>query len=194
MARAPAQKPDNNAGTGDVSGTDASSAWSGTRDGHGSDATNLEGQYPPGPWGTALFGGPLPDGTGAPGTQGQKPGQAGTDPTNQPGQTSDGLTGISDQFISSTGLSGSVTQPAGEGGASTVSYTIPGAGVSGTYHSETQQEDLSGPLDSTQANEQGYATGGPQLPGTKGNEPQPGGKYQPGGGGRVLRGGRAVRG
>jgi hypothetical protein len=50
-------------------------------------------------------------------------------------------------------------------------------------------DDLEGPHDSTQANDQGYGTGGPQLPGIAGNEPVPGGKFQPGSG-RVLRGGR----
>lgn len=194
MAIAPAQQPDDNAAHGGLaSGTDAANAFSGTRL-HDDDPTNMEGQYPPGAWGQAIFGGQLPMGTGAPGTQGARPGTA--DPTNEPGQTEDGLTGISEHDITSTGAPGTApgAPPTSEGGATTVSYTLPGSYSSGTYQSETQQEDLSGPNDSTQANEQGYASGGPQLPGIKGNEPQPGAghRYQPGGG-RVLRGGRDVR-
>jgi hypothetical protein len=62
--------------------------------------------------------------------------------------------------------------------------------MTGTYQSDSFSDELSGPQDSTQANDEGYATGGPQLPGIKGNEPTAGGnRYQPGTG-RVLRGGR----
>ena len=52
-------------------------------------------------------------------------------------------------------------------------------------------DDTSGPRESTQANDEGYGSGGPKLPGMA--EPVPGGQFQPGSGGRVLRGGRAVR-
>lgn len=195
MAISPAHRPDDNAGSGNVSGTDASHAWSGTPN-HDGDPTNMDGQYPPGSWGNALFGGPLPDGTGAPGTQGVRT-DASMDSTNEPGQTVDGLTGVSDHDIVSSGAPGTATRvpgPGDEGGSTAITFTRPGAYLSGTNQSETMRDDLSGPTDSTQANDQGYATGGPQLPGIKGNEPQPGQghRYQPGGG-RVLRGGRDVR-
>ena len=59
----------------------------------GADPTNEPGQYPVGGWGPSIFGGPLPDGTGAPGTRGAQFSSA-TDPTNEPGQITDGITGI----------------------------------------------------------------------------------------------------
>lgn len=184
MPLTPGQKPDN----GDpVSGTVPS--WSGTP-ARGADPTNLAGQYPPGPWGNSIFGGPL-GGSGAPGTQGAVP-RSGNDPTNEPGQLNEGISGLGPADTADTGAPGSATTPNGAGGASTVTYTRPGAGV-GTFHQDTYQIDLAGPKDSTQANDEGYATGGPQLPGLKGNEPQAGSaRYQPGGG-NVLRGGRDVR-
>lgn len=178
----PSQKPDGG-------GTQASGGrgYSGTNT--TTDPTTEPGQYPP-TEGTSIFGGPLPTGTGAPGTRG---GGGGGDNTSEPGQLTDGLTGISDSDISSTGAPGTATSPGSGGGGTTVTYTRPGSYMSGTYQAETSSETLSGPGESTEANSQGYATGGPQLPGIKGNEPVPGGKYQPGSG-RVLRGGRAVRG
>ena len=152
------------------------------------DPTNEPGQYPVGGWGPSIFGGPLPTGTGAPGTQGARAGAS--DPTNQAGQVEDGLTGISTQQITETGAPGSSTTPnQGEGGDS-ITYTRFGSFLTGTYQSDTVSDELSGPQDSTQANDIGYATGGPQLPGIAGNEPQAGdGRYQPSSG-RVLRGGR----
>jgi hypothetical protein len=191
MALAPTQKPDDNAGGGAVSGTDASSAFSGTRN-HDGDVTNMLGQYPPGDWGNALFGGTLPTGTGAPGTQG--PNLAGpTDPTNEPGQTSDSVTGLPDSSIGQTGAPGAATTPNTTGGGTAISYSQPGAYLSGTQQSEQVQDDLDGSRDSTQANDIGYASGGPQLPGLAGNEPRASvGRFQPGGG-KVLRGGRAIK-
>jgi hypothetical protein len=180
--------PGNQPSGGGTSVPRETDAYSGTRDGT-SDATNEPGQYPPGDWGTAIFGGPLPDGTGAPGTRGANQGD--TDPTNEPGQTQDGLTGISEQDITQTGAPGTGTTPNDQGGAASISYTRPGSYLTGTYQTDTYNDDIQGPRDSTQANDEGYATGGPQLPGLKGNEPVPGGRFQPGSG-RVLRGGRAV--
>jgi len=198
MAISPAHRPDDNSARpgSNVSGTDSSRAFSGT-DSHDDDPTNMTGQYPPGGWGNAIFGGPLPAGTGAPGTQGATQ-SAASDPTNEPGQTRDGLTGVSEHDITSTGAPGTPTavpDAANDSSGDTlVSFTAPGSYSSGTYQSETLHDDLAGPADSTQANDQGYATGGPQLPGLKGNEPQAGSaRYQPAGG-HVLRGGRAVRG
>lgn len=184
MPITPGQKPDSGA---TVSGT--APEWSGTP-ARGADPTNLAGQYPPGAWGNALFGGPL-GGSGAPGTQGATYSSS-TDDTTEPGQLNEGLSGLGPADTAQSGAPGSSTTPNGTGGGSTVRYTRPGAGV-GTYHQETYRIDLAGPADSTQANDEGYATGGPQLPGIAGNEPQAGSaRYQPGGG-RTLRGGRAVR-
>lgn len=179
MALEPNQVPD---GGGKVSGDGRKR--SGT--GGGGDPTTEPGQYPP----TAdhgIFGGPLPTGTGAPGTRGGGPSG---DVTNQPGQVDDGLTGISEAQITETGAPGTGTTPVSPGGGTSVSYTRAGSAFSGTYQSDSTSDDLSGPHDSTMVNDEGYATGGPQLPGIKGNEPEAGdGRYQPGSG-RVLRGGR----
>ena len=179
MAREPSQTPD---GGGQVSG--GSSRVSGTST--ASDPTNEPGQYPVGDWSTAFFGGPLPTGTGAPGTRG---GGGGGDPTAEPGQLTDGLTGITDADISESGAPGTGTTPNTDGGAESISYTRAGSYLSGTYKFDTVNDDTSGVHDSTQANDEGYASGGPQFPGNKGNEPRAGeGPYQPGDG-RVLRGG-----
>lgn len=184
MPLTPGQKPD----SGDpVSGTNPS--WSGTP-ARGADPTNLAGQYPPGAWGNALFGGPL-GGSGAPGSQGATYSRA-ADDTNEPGQLNEGLSGLGPADIARSGAPGMATTPNGPGGGSKVTYTRPGAGV-GTFHSDTYNIDLSGPKDSTQANDEGYATGGPQLPGIAGNEPQPGSNRYQTGRGTVLRGGRDVR-
>ena len=80
-------------------------------------------------------------------------------------------------------------QQNGTGGPDTITYTRPGAYLTGTYQTDTVSDSVSGPSDWTQAIDGSYAGGGPQLPGIAGNEPVPGGRYQPGGGGRVLRGG-----
>ena len=184
MAKEPNQTPD---GGGSVSG--GSSRVSGTTE--ASDPTNEPGQYPPGGWGTAIFGGPLPSGTGAPGTKG---GAGGADDTAEPGQLVDGLTGITETEITETGSPGTGTTANTDGGSDSISYTRPGSYLSGTYKSDTTSDNVAGTASATEANDQGYATGGPQLPGIKGNEPRAGqGPYQPGSG-RVLRGGRAVRG
>jgi hypothetical protein len=184
MAQEQSQTPD---GGGQVSGQ-GGPGYSGFR--AGGDPTTEPGQYPP----TAdhgIFGGPLPSGTGAPGTQGATRGSA--DPTNEPGQTSDGLTGITDEQIAKTGAPGTSTTPNTSGGSAAITYTRAGSPYSGTYKSETVSDDISGVRDATQANDQGYASGGPQLPGIAGNEPRAGeGRFQPGSG-NVLRGGRAVR-
>lgn len=179
----PSQKPQ---GGGQVAG---GGSRSGGPDG-GADNSSQPGQYPPGGWGNAIFGGPLPTGTGAPGTSG---GGGGGDDTAEPGQLTDGLTGVTDAEITQTGAPGTSTSPNSRGGGTSVTTTRMGSHLTGTYQQETSSEILTGPGESTEANQEGYATGGPQLPGIKGNEPQPGGKFQPGSG-KVLRGGRAVRG
>src|SRR6266496_91613 len=178
----PSQKP---GGGGQVSGGNA--ARSGTPAG-GVDETSQPGQYPPSR--NDIFGGPLPTGTGAPGTRGSS---GASDSTNEPGQVSDGLTGVTDAQITQTGAPGTSTNPNRPGGTS-VSYTRSGSPFSGTYESDTASETIDGPGSASEANSEGYATGGPQLPGIKGNEPEAGrGRYQPGSG-TVLRGGRSVRG
>jgi hypothetical protein len=154
------------------------------------DPTAEPGQYPPALH-SEIFGGPLPSGTGAPGTAGAR---GSADATNEPGQVSDGLTGVTDAQITDTGAPGSQGAVVHDGGSDSVSYTVPGSELSGMYRNETTSDTVSGTGDWTGANDSGYATGGPQLPGIKGNEPEAGsGRFQPGGG-RVMRGGRAVRG
>lgn len=165
--------------------------YSGT--GSSADPTNEPGQYPPGlAYETELFGGKLPTGTGAPGTQGGGSGGM-TDATNEPGQTEDGLTGITQSEITQTGAPGTQGVVDNDTGPDTITYTEASDGIL-PYRMVTVRDSVSGPGDSTGANDGAYATGGPQLPGIKGNEPQAGSdRFQPGGG-KVLRGGRAVRG
>lgn len=154
------------------------------------DPTAEPGQYPPEGANAQIFGGPLPDGTGAPGSPGAR---GSADPTNEPGQISDGLTGITDAEITETGAPGTQGAQVRDGGPDAITYTKPTAGVT-TYVTESTTDSVDGPADWTGANDAGYATGGPQLPGLKGNEPEAGSnRYQPGGG-HVMRGGRAVRG
>lgn len=156
-----------------------------------SDPTNEPGQYPPGvAYENELFGGPLPTGTGAPGTRGGGTGPS--DSTNEPGQTEDGITGITEDQITKSGAPGTQGAVDNPGGPDGITYTYPNDGI-GPYMMVTKNDAVSGPQDSTNANDQGYASGGPQLPGIRGNEPQAGSaRYQPGGG-RVLRGGRDIR-
>jgi hypothetical protein len=194
MAISPGLLPDDDstAPGAKVSGS-GGRGFSGTPD-HDGDPTNMAGQYPPGNWGTALFGGPQPAGTGAPGTQGARYSGA-TDPTNEPGQLDEGLSGTGPADTAYSGAPGMSTTPNSTGGGTSITFTDPATqpGV-GAYKSETVSDDLAGPRDSTQANDQGYASGGPQLPGIAGNEPQAAtGRFQPGSGGTVRRGGRAVR-
>lgn len=159
----------------------------------GGDPTTEPGQYPTdGDHG--IFGGPLPMGTGAPGTQGAH-GTGGVDPTNEPGQTLDSMTGLSAEDIGKTGAPGTQGSTSADGGGpDSVTVTRPGSYLSGSYAQDTVHDSVSGVADWTQANDDGYGSDGPQLPGLKGNQPQAGeGRFQPGGG-HVLRGGRSVRG
>lgn len=182
MAIGPNQRPD---GGGNVSGS--RSPRSGTAS--GLDQTLEPGNYDND---SALFGGPLPQGTGAPGTAGAARGTG--DVTNEPGQTDMALAGVSEADVTETGAPGTATDPGVMvAGGTQVNYTLPGSYNDGTYQSDSVAADLSGPRETTQANGEGYATGGPQLPGIKGNEPEAGqGRYQPGRG-NVMRGGRDVR-
>ena len=154
-------------------------------DARGGDPTNEPGQYP-----DSLFGMPLPQGTGAPGSQGAK---GAADPTNQPGQLEEGLTGTGPPDTDSTGAPGSAgAHPALGTGTDSVTFTRLSSGV-GPYQTETVSDEISGPGDWTAANDQGYASGGPQLPGIKGNEPSVNdGPFTAKSAGRVLRGGRGA--
>ncbi len=160
----------------------------------GGDPTTEPGQYPP-PGQNDIFGGSLPMGTGAPGTQGAS-GTSGVDPTNEPGQTLDSVTGLPASAIGSTGAPGSQGSTPNTGsGPDSVTFTRPGSYQSGSYAQDTVRDSISGPADWTQANDDGYGSSGPQLPGLQGNQPVAGsGRFQPGSGGQVLRGGRSVRG
>jgi hypothetical protein len=183
------------ASSSDVPGYDRTQASRGSPDrsgeGAGGDVTVQPGQYPPGET-HGIFGGPLPTGTGAPGSSGGSGGDG--DPTNQAGQDVDAFAGVSGGDLTSTGAPGSAgaTGSTGGGGDS-VDFTRPGSYLSGTYAQDTVRGNIDGPQDWTQANDSGYGTGGPKLPGM--HEPQAGsGEFQPGRGGRVLRGGRPARG
>ena len=153
-------------------------AYAGTA--RGGDATAEPGQYP-----GSLFGVPLPQGTGAPGTAGAS-GMA--DSTNEPGQLSEGISGLGPADIASTGAPGSAPAPTSQGGPDTVRFTRPGSYLSGTYAQDTVNDSISGTADWTQAIDGSYAGAGPQLPGIKGNEPTSTGAGE----GRVMRGGRSV--
>jgi hypothetical protein len=159
--------------------------------GEANDVTLVPGQYPPGfEYEAEMFGGPLPRGTGAPGTGG---GEGDGDPTVEPGQTTDDFTGLSRDDITDTGAPGTAGAQHSEGtGPDAVTFTRPGSYLSGSYASSTVRDEIDGAGNWTEANDSGYATGGPKLPGMQ--EPTPdGGPYQPNAGGRVLRGGRDVR-
>ncbi len=118
----------------------------------GTDTTNEPGQYPPGAWGNELFGGALPDGTGAPGTRGAGDGAAEERAPDDP------LGGTTTAAIDETGAPGSQGSPAGDRGTSSVTYTRPNAGIGAEEH-------VSGGSDGTEANADGYGGGGPKLPG-----------------------------
>src|SRR5215475_2695948 len=119
------------------------------------DEVNQPNQYP-----GSLFGVGLPQGTGAPGTAG-----AGgvADPTNEPGQLNEGISGLGPSATADTGAPGSQGASSTQGGPDTVSYT-PGANY---FKSESQPSDLtvttsdniSGTDDWTQANDGSYGGG-----------------------------------
>ncbi|HJZ93747.1 MAG TPA: hypothetical protein VKE40_22925, partial [Gemmataceae bacterium] len=132
----------------------------------GGEPVNQPGQYP-----GSLFGVALPQGTGAPGTQGAG-GMA--DPTNEPGQLNEGISGQGPGTTADTGAPGSQGAVSTQGGPDSVSYT-PGANY---FKSESQPADLtvtasdsiSGTDDWTQANDGSYG-GGRYVPGVQGNTP-----------------------
>ena len=155
-------------------------------DSRGGDPTNQPNQYP-----GSIFGMPLPSGTGAPGSRGAS--GSSSDPTNQPGQLDEGISGSHPPQTDHTGAPGTQgANPALGSGTDTVSFTKLSAGL-GPYQTQTVSDEISGSGDWTGANDQGYASGGPQLNGIKGNEPSVNdGPYTAKSGGRVLRGGRGA--
>lgn len=156
-------------------------AYSGTPAG-GMDPTLEKGNY-----GDSMFGVQLPQGTGAPGSQGATAGGGNDDPTNEPGQLDEGLSGLGPAQTADTGAPGSTGASNGGPGPDAVSFTRPGSYLSGTYQQDTTHESISGTSDWTQAIDGSYP-GSPQLPGIDGNAPASTGA----GGGRVMRGGRAA--
>lgn len=134
-----------------------------------------------------LFGVALPQGTGAPGTQGSVPTDASADATNMPGQLEEKVSGLGPADTAETGAPGSQGAVNSSGG-DTVTYTPPGYLDGGPFRDATAQGHVDGMGDWSQANTDGYA-GGPTLPALEGNRPTSTGA----GGGRVLRGGRAVK-
>jgi hypothetical protein len=176
MAVSPGNRPE----SGTLSSTDRHRSGTGS----GGDTSSQPGQYPPG----SFFGISVPAGTGAPGTAGAS--GSGHDPTNVNGQTEPTLGGASGRDVTMTGAPGSAGAPSDppESGQA-ITYTQAGSWLTGTYQSDTFHDEVSGTGDSTQANDVGYGSAGPQLPALKGNQPTSTGAGQ----GRVMRGGRSVR-
>jgi hypothetical protein len=146
----------------------------------GGDPTLEPGQYP-----GSLFGVALPQGTGAPGSPGAT---GGADPTNQPGQLNEGISGLGPSATANTGAPGSQGNTNSGGGSDQVTFTRPGSYLTDTYQQDTVSDNVSGTNDWTQANDGSYAGGGQQLPGVAGNEPTSTGAGQ----GTVRRGGRGA--
>jgi hypothetical protein len=168
--------PGTTPGYGNVSGARESGAFSGT--GTQPDPSTEPGQYP-----ASLFGVALPQGTGAPGTA---PAPRGGDPTNEPGQLNEGISGLGPAQTANTGSPGSQGATNGTTGPDRITYTRPGSWLTGTYQQDVVMDTISGPNDWTQAIDGSYGGGGPDLPGIAGNQPSGTGAGQ----GRVLRGGR----
>lgn len=134
------------------------------RSGHGagSDPTNQDGQTP-----SEIFGFHQSYSTGASGSQGKPTGN--DDVTVQAGQLDDGLSGVSREEITSTGMHGSTGASPHAGGES-VRYTDP-FGYMGNDHRDSHASmAISGPGDSTAwGNDNGFT--GPTLPVLEGNRP-----------------------
>ena len=145
----------------------------------GVDPTAEKGNYS-----DSIFGTALPQGTGAPGSAGAS---GPSDPTNEPGQLNEGISGEGPSQIAETGAPGSSGAGNNEGGPDSVKYTLPGSYLSGTYEQDVVADSISGIQDWTQAIDGSYGGSG-NLPGIDGNQPTSTGA----GGGRVMRGGRAV--
>ena len=131
------------ASSSDVPGYDGTKSSRGSPDrsgeAGGGDVTSQPGQYPPGS-DHGIFGGPLPTGTGAPGTAGGKGGDG--DPTNQAGQNVDAFAGTSHDDITSTNAPGTSGANAGAGGGSSVTFTRPGSYLSGSYAQDSVSDEI----------------------------------------------------
>jgi hypothetical protein len=145
--------------------------------GLGGDAAGQPNQYP-----SSLFGVGLPQGTGAPGSQGA----SGTaDPSNQPGQypATEPISGVK---LGGTGAPGSQGATDDTTGDQTITYTTPGFYKGeGVDLTASTTDAVSGPGDWT-APPGNYP---PQHPLAGTPSPTSTGAGQ----GRVMRGGRAVR-
>lgn len=140
----------------------------------------------PGAYSSDIFGIPMPQGTGAPGSQGAS---GAADPTNMPGELTEGISGMGPDQTADTGAPGSAGVDSTQGGGQSISYTDPGSYLGGTYQTHTVNDEVSGPRDWTQAADDLY-TGDGNLPGIK--EAAAGLADTGAGGGHVMRGGRAV--
>lgn len=141
----------------------------------------------PGAYASDIFGIQLPQGTGAPGSQGAS---GGADPTNQPGELDEGFSGLGPQDTANTGSPGSAGVDNTGGGGQAISYTDPGSYLGGTYQTHTVNDEVSGPRDWSQAADGLYTGEGNKMPGIVQAD---GGLADTGAGqGRVMRGGRAV--
>jgi hypothetical protein len=138
----------------------------GARHGHGDagpEPTAQRGQLP-----DEIFGFSQSYSTGAPGSS--PPGARSSDVTIQPGQLDDGLSHVTGDEITSTGLHGSAGAANSNGGPDGVDYTDP-FGYMGNEHRESHTSaHIDGVGDWTQANDDGYA-GGATLPALEGNRP-----------------------
>src|SRR5258707_4428335 len=142
MALIPGQNPP---GGGKVSGGGGAQAAGAD----GGEVASERGQYP-----ASIFGVALPQGAGAPGSAGAG---RGADPTNQPGQLTEGISGTGPADTADTGApgtEGSGMDPAG--GADSISYTRPGSFLTGTNIQDTVRDDISGTGDWTQAHDGSY--------------------------------------
>src|SRR5258707_2975740 len=169
MALIPGQNPP---GGGKVSGGGGAQAAGAD----GGEVASEQAQYR-----ASIFAIALPQGTGAPGSAGAG---RGADPTNQPGQLTEGISGTGPADTADTGApgtEGSGMDPAG--GADSISYTRPGSFLTGTNIQDTVRDDISGTGDWTQAHDGSYG-GELELPRLCGQPPPPTGD----GGGRGVRG------
>jgi hypothetical protein len=136
------------------------------RQGHGGaglDPTEQNGQTPP-----DIFGFAQSYSTGAHGST--PPGRHSSDVTVQPGQLDDGLSYVTGDEITDTGLHGSPGASNQNAGPDTVTYTDPFGIMGGVNRDVTTAAHIDGIGDWTQANDQGYA-GGATLPALEGNRP-----------------------
>lgn len=130
--------------------------------GGGGDPTAQPGQTP-----SEIFGFPQHYSTGAPGSSGGNMGSS--DVTVQDGQISDGLSGLTEEEVTSTGLHGSQGASPHAGGEG-VRYTDP-FGYMGNDHRDSHASGaVSGPGDwTTMGDDSGFS--GPTLPALEGNRP-----------------------